>query len=322
MLLDIALLIVGLGLVWAFFSEAYVTFLVKMIEGRVWTGDGPAHHPKAMVVFFTTGAIGALLILFALGRLWWRQRQARAKSRLPAINFERRVQERFFADGRLFRVPDKVRKRYAKYAKSADAIPTWVREDLNEWWEPMLERYPNPPATEHERQEREAEFWQRWTLMFVVKDAQGRVGIRPKQWILDQFKAYEKWFFRDYYAATGDVLPTIARRMSDLEMDSIAAGKMVWAEETSVAAAQQRAAIEKANDASQRFWRVEVDEHFEKWGGWFFGKVEETFQELNRARQEPEKDVYGEGGYATRDDIARAARGNTTGAAHSQEFED
>jgi hypothetical protein len=59
----------------------------------------------------------------------------------------------------------------------------------------------------------------------------------------------------------------------------------------------------------------------EKWSEWFYSNVEETFRSLHE--REEDQNIYGEGGFATGEEIDHAARGIMQGTpASEQRFRD
>jgi hypothetical protein len=181
-----------------------------------------------------------------------------------------------FPSTRIFFVSDEIR-RHLNIAPTADS--PGFREDYNDWWDRMLKMYPAPPGTDVERQKREAGFWDMYAKHFEVTDASGRPALRPKQEILDYFQRWEKWIFRKFYAATGETRQkTIVEEAVRHIVDVADAKAMITVgSNTSLSNTQKRAAIEKAESAESNFVQTTVPAHFEKWGGWFFGRIEDAF---------------------------------------------
>ena len=214
----------------------------------------------------------------------------------------------------LFRVPD--HPALAKLGDKFSENPTV--------WADMLKRYPHPPQTDEEAEEREADLWTLYANKFTAKSAAGKLGLKPRQEILDYFENNEKWVFRYYYAATGVVHKTIqeeaVRGMLDWE-DTVERAKKI---RNRTAAIEFAAPFKDKNNAEMtHLVQEKMPAHFEKWGNnWFLPNIREAFKKLHETPQPEDKNVHGEGGFATRADIDRAARGQTRGVASQQEFED
>lgn len=181
-----------------------------------------------------------------------------------------------FPSHQIFRVPDSVR---IVLDRRADKQLPVIDEDYPDRWQLMLDRYPDPPRTERERLEREEAFWKRYASFFSVEMDGAKPELKPKPYIIDYFKSWEKWIFRDYFAATGVVHDTVARKMCVAVMDVEDAHNMkTFGDNTSLSNNQKRAAIEKSQDAEKRFVRDELPQHMETWGGWFFVNIQDAFK--------------------------------------------
>ena len=180
------------------------------------------------------------------------------------------------------------------------------REDMFDIWESMLNAYPTPPATDEARKVREAAFWREKADRFSDEGPDGRLYLKPKQHILDFFAVYEKWVFREYYAATGIVLKTyygeeFIRHMlwqparaewvkfgsipnkTGNPMLGILAGyregyEKSWNETNRANVARDN---ERQRQEAEAYGRS-ADAHREKWGEWFFFNVEQTFHAIQQ----------------------------------------
>jgi hypothetical protein len=226
-----------------------------------------------------------------------------------------------FPPDRIFYVTDKLRQN-----KGARKYADWLmmQEDYVHW-KPILEMFPRPPANEKERHEREAHLWFRFAETFLIDDGNGNPTLKPKSEILDYFNVWEKWVFRYYYAATGTIHDTIAKEYFRLLLKSqktASADRWKSDSEYNYNKGDIHTDARSAAAELETFIREKHPAHMKKWGDWFFANIEDAFKkQVERLRPE-DRNVHGEGGFATRDDINRAARGLTRGPASQQEFED
>jgi hypothetical protein len=203
-----------------------------------------------------------------------------ASSQAPS-DLSAAVKARFPAN-RIYFVSDDVR-RYLNIS-STDDVPA-MRENYDEWWDRMLQMYPAPPRDDGEREQREAGFWDMYAEHFKITNASGRLSLRPKQDILDFFKSWEKWVFRDYFAATGVIRKTIVEESIRLVVDVANANAIItYGSNTSVSNNEKRQAIEKAENAESNFVQITLPAHYEKWGGWFFFHIQEAFNKRNQTK--------------------------------------
>lgn len=188
-----------------------------------------------------------------------------------------------FPPALIFRFPEEVaiyfdtRDPKTKRAKTASETIPLLGENHAGLWEAMLRRYPNPPKTEDERQQREDEFWRRYAKRFTKTSADGGPALAPKPDLLIFFSAYEKWVFRDYFAATGTVIKTITEAMSDAILESMRADRMTIYSDDPQREAEKRRLVEKAREEETRV-NEKVETHMKNWGGWFALNIETAFK--------------------------------------------
>ena len=149
------------------------------------------------------------------------------------------------------------------------------RENCNDWWTRMLKMYPEPPHDETEKEEREASFWRMYAGHFTVLDAAQQPALKPKQEILDFFQYWEKWVFRDFYAATGVVHKTIIEELVRHKLD---AENTLALDASNYPDGYVTNRLEKVADAEKRFILETRPAHFAEWGGWFHFHVQEAFK--------------------------------------------
>jgi TPR repeat protein len=165
-----------------------------------------------------------------------------------------------------------------------DIAPTdenWIiGENFLETWNALLARYPTPPSDELERKQREEALWERHAALWTVNNSAGQPALKPKQSLLDWFRGYEKWVFREFYAATGVVHETIVKEWVFHRAEVVKAYRMANGilDDRSVSTVQH--ALEKAKDAENRFHKETYPAHMEKWGEWFFFHIQEAFDTL------------------------------------------
>jgi TPR repeat protein len=155
-----------------------------------------------------------------------------------------------------------------------------IGENFLEAWNALLARYPTPPSDELERKQREEALWERYAALWTVKNSAGQPALTPKQSLLDWFRGYEKWVFREFYAATGVVHETIVKEWVFHRAEVVKAYKMGTGVGDTDAASRARHAIEKAEDAEKRFDKETYPAHMEKWGEWFFFHIQEAFKRM------------------------------------------
>ena len=165
-------------------------------------------------------------------------------------------------------------------------IPAFY-EGLYDRWNAMLKMHPNPPHNDVEQDQREEAFWKRQAEFFTVRDSAGQTALRPKQDIFNYFQTYEKWIFREFYAATGIINKTIiedsVRHILELEA---AHRMMTWGEPTSVSNTEKRHEVEKAKEAERRFIKDTMPAHYAKWGGWFYSHIQDAFAKVHKKQSD------------------------------------
>jgi len=254
-----------------------------------WAKEFNASHPKDdntlnFITFFAI-IISLIVIIFALNDVAFNKSKRLKKlfgiKDKPAPDgypkgLSQELRARFHAS-KVYYVPDEIRELLKVSPEDGDPA---YRENCDDWWSRMLKMYPEPPRDEAEREQREARFWRMYAQHFTVTDSTQKPVLTPKQDILDFFKYWEKWIFRDFYAATGVVHKSIVeetvRHVFDYE--DACAIKTVGSN-TSLSNTQKRQDTDKAADAEKNFVRVTLPAHMEKWGGWFFSRVQQAFQD-------------------------------------------
>ena len=194
-----------------------------------------------------------------------RRSPAKKSSGYPT-GFTSELKARFPSD-RIYFVP---KEAIARLKVPATLALSLFREDRPDWWTQLLQLYPYAPSDDSERENREEAFWQRYAKHFTATNGQSRPVLQPKQNIIDYFCREEKWIFREFYAATGVVHRTMveeAVRHSEYRarVDSDATGEAI------------AHFLEKSIDETKQFETVTLPAHFEKWGGWFYFHVRESF---------------------------------------------
>ena len=162
-----------------------------------------------------------------------------------------------------------------------DPIPALYENYANSWrlW---LWKYPDPPQDDLEREHREEEFWKGFLGTFTKKNTLGQNALLPKHVIVDYFRVYEKWIFREYYAATGIIHETVVKEHVRQVLELAEARSLkTFGSPASLSNTEKRRAIEKATDAKDRFLREVMPAHFEKWGEWFYYNLKESFSKSN-----------------------------------------
>lgn len=195
-------------------------------------------------------------------------------------------------------------------------------------WENLLRAYPTPPQTEGEREAREAAFWAGEANRCTRLAADGTImGMRPKQEILDHFIRWEKWVFRHYYGATGILHKTIQEEFAKAAIASRRAldDNASWRKKHSRGGPSDSPyaeTIRRAGDALERVVKDTRPAHEKQWSEWYFFHAQEAFKKQHEPKEQEDRHVHGEGGFATRDAIDRAARGQAHGPAREQQFEE
>jgi len=195
-----------------------------------------------------------------------------------------RIEERF-PPRKLFFVSDKLRSILNMGTNQRNPA---IFEDYDDWWVNMLERYPEPPRNMAESKEREQAFWTRYADNYTTKSTDGQPSLKPQQYIMDDFRTWEKWIFRDYYAATGTINKTIIEEISRLtfeENEALEYSKFYTdknSTSTNPHRMKARDKFEQASKATRQFLDDTMPAHYDKWGKWFFFHVEEAF---NRRHQ-------------------------------------
>jgi hypothetical protein len=148
----------------------------------------------------------------------------------------------------------------------------WLR------WRLLLERYPEGPKSDAERQEREMAFWLERVDLLLNPTSVGK-KLLPKQDIIDAWWAAERYYFRRYFAATGIHHPSVYsdRFIRNLEILHPPRKTKGW----DTNGATERHRMNEKNRAETEvkdFWDKEVPAHKERWGEWFFLNVEQAFR--------------------------------------------
>jgi hypothetical protein len=210
------------------------------------------------------GVTLALLMFFI-------KRKSRVISHASAFphGFTPELRARFPAHTIYF-VPDEVRA--LLNISPTDGDPAY-RENCDGWWSRMLKMWIQPPRDDAERAEREAKFWGIYATAFTVLNSARQPVLKPKQEILDFFRCWEKWIFRDFYAATGVIHKTI---VEDWVRHFVNAKEALALDRKKFPDGYKAKEVEKALNAQERFIREIAPAHYEKWGEWFFSHVQQA----------------------------------------------
>lgn len=256
---------------------------------------------------------------------------------LPAINAR-------WPEDRFHRTPRAVYLR-ARETEAPDANFANAREDLVDIWELMLRLYPTPPATDEERKAGEKLFWSRQAQRFSYTQDNGAIALAPKQEILDWWATYEKWVFREYYAATGvfhksyfgnefsEFFLWEKKKHTPLSYGHIptqksALGSLNRGYRKGYANSWNRAMHENVEHENNRIERdrdayfKSFDDHKQKWGEWYFFNVEKAFNEMSQLPGDAPDPVHGDARLATEAEARNAAagRGVRRSSLHDRDF--
>ncbi len=259
-------------------------------RNQQWAKEFIASHPKEddtlnFILFFAI-IISLIVIIFALNdiafnkskrlkKLFRIQDKPTPEIQIYPKHFTDELKKRFPAS-KIYYVPERMR---ALTNTDPEGGNPAYRENCDDWWSRMLRMYPQPPRDEAEREQREAGFWHMYAQHFSVVDSTQKPVLKPKQDILDFFKYWEKWIFRDFYAATGVVHKSIVEETVRHVFDYEDARAMkTFGDNTSLSNTQKRQETDKALDAEKRFVHETLPAHYEKWGGWFYFHVQQSFQ--------------------------------------------
>jgi hypothetical protein len=196
--------------------------------------------------------------------------------------FPKELKQRFPSNVIYF-VPEKVRN-----ASKMDQIngPPAFRENCTEWWERIMQTYPFPPRDENERAKREATFWNTYVQHFTSQNS-GAPALRPRQNIIDYFRSWEKWIFREYYAATGIVKETITEKLVEhfVDIERAKALKTIGGND-SVSSREKHQELDRANETMKQFVRTALPAHYEKWGNWFYFNIQQAFETKHQTQSD------------------------------------
>lgn len=242
----------------------------------------PTSHfdPTILAIVAGVGLCAVILIIFVLKRKSLPAPLPDWRSTYPE-GFPSALRARF-PNHKIYFVPEAMMSLLNISTESP--VPAFY-EGLYDRWNAMLKMYPRPPHNHVEQDQREEAFWKRQARLFTITNSPSQSALRAKQDIVDYFQTYEKWIFRDFYAATGIVHKTIiedsVRHILELE----AAHQMkTWGDPTSLSNNQKRNAIEKAKEAERRFIGDTMTAHYMKWGGWFYSHIQDAFANTNAKR--------------------------------------
>jgi hypothetical protein len=163
----------------------------------------------------------------------------------------------------------------------------WLR------WRLLLERYPEGPKSDEERQERESAFWLEHVYLLLAPTSGGK-KLLPKQDIIDSWWAAERYYFRRYFAATGIHHPSVYSESFIRNLEILHPPRKTKGWDTSSATERHRMNEKnRAETEMKDFWDKEVPAHKERWGEWFFMNVEQAFR---REYGDPELQRIEDGG--------------------------
>lgn len=160
----------------------------------------------------------------------------------------------------------------------------WAREDV-ELWENILAHWPAPPGDDNDRKERENRFWEIYADKSTLNRDDGRVALAAKPDITNYFRTYEKWVFREYYAATGTLHKSSVNDWYRI--------MLAWhnADYYSNFATHEKKqyALRVAETELEKFQAEVKPAHYEKWGEWFFLNIEEAFGKKHAGERKDKK---------------------------------
>jgi hypothetical protein len=182
-----------------------------------------------------------------------------------------------FPPSDIFRVPRGV----LRYLSDSDIenMGAGLREDDYAWWKWVIDKYPSSPKNVPEREAREEDFWEGHCHTFTMTDPNQRSVLKPRQEIDRHFMAYEKWIFREYFAATGS-LPekTIMEKIVNNILDSARAHAMnMSGSPSSPKNAKRNQEIEKAENIKKQLEHDIIPAHYKKWSEWYFFYIKQAF---------------------------------------------
>jgi hypothetical protein len=190
-------------------------------------------------------------------------------TRMEVVAIRPRILERFPADITVLLSDEALS--HAAFARHA-AEP-WAREDV-ELWENILALWPTPPSGDDDRNERESRFWEMYADKATLKSNGERVALAAKPDIVNYFQTYEKWIFREYYAATG----TLHNSSVNDWYRIIAAWHNADYYSNFAVHEKKQYALRVAETELEKFQAEVKPAHYEKWGAWFFLNIEEAFR--------------------------------------------
>ncbi len=253
----------------------------------------------------------------------------------------------------------RISRNFAAYLtnRRPSAIEPIFEDDSIQTWAKILAKYPKPPLTDEDRKAREKQFWSDLIQRHIVHLSDGTAGLTPKQQIIDYWWSFERWIFREYYAATGvfidsfftaEFLDAAAKRYGSPYFRELGRKEVL---ENRIAPRNLKRAAEKnlpsyAKDPAgtgiprvmagyldamtQRAAQVfssrlaGIEAHKERWGEWYFLNIVQAFQQ---AHGDPIKDdvdsqkAHGDARLATEAEATAAAAGGVRrSSVHDQEF--
>jgi TPR repeat protein len=200
-------------------------------------------------------------------------------------------------------------------------------------WGRMLEKWPNPPLTDNERRGNEQKFWRYWAGQYT-QHSNSAAQLAPKQKIIDDFAEAERWWLREYYAATG-IYNEPHAGPEYVRLDQKYSHALTWAKKFSKTKpnmttrwGQKKEAEHDLKAASEKLEEYAINgkkAHTEKWGGWFFMNIEQAFKEANAGPVDEDvgsQKVHGDARLATEAEAIAAAGdgGNRKSSVHDREF--
>jgi hypothetical protein len=182
-----------------------------------------------------------------------------------------------FPPNRIFYVTDRQRR---NPLISKEANYSYAREDVD-WWRTIMEAFPKPPTDSADSKKREMQLWSDYLhSYFLVGHGDGTFSMKPRQDIIDKFRNEEKWIFRYYYAATGDIKKSIYEDFFRLltrhdDLSGIRSMRLVATEQERISELKQ------TRSELDSFARNKIEPHMEKWGEWFFSNIEDAFRAVH-----------------------------------------